>query len=174
MSNVITGLFIIAILLSGVMMLSQAGIVSLRQTVDAWDGLQTRQSAILLTRVEVAKTKHTPPQVDITLQNTGQVHLGSFSDWDVFVQYYDTSGTYYIKRLTYTTASSPGDNQWTVKGIYIDEDANTAEIFQPSIFDPDEYLVVRMKLSPAARTSQVNYATIAVSNGVTVSTTFRN
>ena len=174
MSNVITGLFIIAILLSGVMMLSQAGIVSLRQTVDAWDGLQTRQSAILLTRLSVADTTHTPPQADITLQNTGQVHMATFSAWDVFVQYYTTSGTYYIKRLTYTTAASPGDNEWTVTGIYTNESASTTEVFQPNIFDPDEYLVVRMKLSPAARTSQVNYATIAVSNGVTVSTTFRN
>lgn len=174
MSNVISGLIIIAIFLGGVALLSQAGIVSVRQTVDAWDGLQTRQSAILLTRVEVAKTKNTPPQVDITLQNTGQVHLGSFSAWDVFVQYYTLDGTYYIKRLTYTTASSPGDNEWTVRGIYVDENATTAEVFQPDIFDPGEYLVVRMNLSPSARTNQVNYATVAVSNGVTVSTTFAN
>ncbi len=172
MSNVITGLFIIAILLSGVMMLSQAGIVSLRQTVDAWDGLQTRQSAILQTRVDVTDTSSSPPQVDITVRNTGQVPIRAFSAWDVFVQYYTTGGAYYIKRLTYTTAASPGDNEWTVEGIYTNESASIVEVFQPNILDPDEYLVIRLSLSPSARTSQPNQAVIAVSNGVTVSTSF--
>lgn len=172
MSNVITGLLITAILLSGVMMLSQAGIVSLRQTVDAWDGLQTRQSAILLTRIEVTNTQINESQVHLTIRNTGQVPIRSFSAWDVFVQYYQTSGAYHVKRLTYTTENPPGNDQWTVEGIYTDANATTAEVFQPDILDPGEYVLLYLKLVYPPRATPPNNGVIAVPNGITVSTPF--
>ena len=162
----------IAFLLSGLGVLAQSGFTSINVLTEAWDSMEERSSEIADTRIEVLSSSHSAPNVDVTLKNSGLFSLGNFDEWDVLVQYYEAGGTYHADRLTYTTAAAPAGDQWTVTGIYSDASALTTEAFQPNIFNPDEEMIIRLNLSPSARSSPENQAAIATPNGVTVSTLF--
>ena len=57
--------------------------------------------------------------VTMTLANDGDVTLGRFADWDAIMEI-QTSPGLKISYLSYTENASPGADQWTVKGIYLD------------------------------------------------------
>jgi len=78
---------------------------------------------------------------------------------------------YHIERLAYKDGT-PGNNEWTVEGIYLDADTSEAEIFEPGIFNPNEEMIVQMKINPAAGEGTTNLATIATPNGISISATF--
>ena len=79
--------------------------------------------------------------LEVSLSNRGQTAIANFDQWDVIVQYYDSHDDYYVKWLPYVTGT-PGDNQWTVEGIYLDAEDETPEILGPGILNPGEEIQV--------------------------------
>ncbi|MBN1368568.1 MAG: hypothetical protein JW967_11645 [Dehalococcoidales bacterium] len=98
--------------------------------------------------------------IDIIIVNEGQTNLGSFPDWDAIVQYEDGSGNY----LTYTTSYPPGENQWTVEGLYLSN--GDPEIFNPNILDPGEQMTVSIELNPDLGTGESASFSISTPYGV--------
>ena len=172
MANAITTLLTVAVVLVAVALIGQSSFKSMDTLSTAWKEMEVRTGQIARTNIQVLSTSYTAPQVDITVKNTGLVALKDFSAWDVVVLYYEADGTYHPRWLPYTATNPPGDNQWTVVGIYVDAATSTAEVFQPNILDPEEEMVIRLRLSPAAASNGQNLAIIATPNGVSVSTMF--
>lgn len=113
--------------------------------------------------------------VDWTVRNTGQTELRGFEGWDLVVTYQDSPGSGLVtRRLTYSASSPPAVNDWTVTGVYLDAGALTDEVFDPGIVNPGEEMVISAQLSPVIAAGTTNMVTVAVSNGVTVSTQFSN
>ena len=114
-------------------------------------------------------------RLDFTLINDGQSQLRQISDWDVVVWYEGASGAgLQIEWLTYTVSATPSAGEWTLSGIYEDAGTLDPEVYQPGIVNPDEELIIRIELGPAAATSSSNTVTLAVEQGVAVTAVFTN
>lgn len=100
----------------------------------------------------------------ITVVNDGHTNLAQFPKWDVIAQY-ESSGTDYTTYLEYTTYVDPGDNQWTVDGIYLPDD--NPEVMDPNILNPGEKVVLRIGLNPLMDSTTYGRMTISTPNGVT-------
>lgn len=171
MANAVVTLMLVALMLTGVAVMARGSFTSVDLLAEAWSRMEARSGDIARTELEVVSTSRNAQMVDVVLRNAGQTGLRDFEEWDVIIQYYQASGTYYQVWLPYAESDPPGNNQWTVEGIYVDAAAAEAERFQPGIVDPDEEVKVRIKLSPAART-EANQAIIGTANGVSISTLF--
>ncbi|MCS7206871.1 MAG: hypothetical protein NZ951_02915 [Dehalococcoidia bacterium] len=172
MVSAITSLVSIALLLASVAFVGHSALASLHRLADAWEREQTRMAQTVRSRLGAVCTSSTGHQVYVVLKNTGEVPLFHFPRWDVFVQYYDTAGTYHQKRLVYTPGPYLGNNQWTVEGIYIHQENAIPERFQPTLLDPLEEVKLQFRLSPSANTTSANQVVVATANGVAVSTFF--
>jgi hypothetical protein len=62
--------------------------------------------------------------------------------------------------------------QWTISGIYVDADAMTPEVFEPGILNPDEEMVVQIKVSPSVAMTTTNLVTLNTLNGISASAHF--
>ena len=91
--------------------------------------------------------------------------LNDFPRWDVVIQYTGSDSSYYIKRLPYT-GGALGNNQWTVTGIFLDAQASDPEIFEPGILNPDEDVVLQIKLNPGVKSGSTNLASVVTPNGI--------
>lgn len=100
----------------------------------------------------------------VTVVNDGQTNLAQFPKWDVIAQY-ESSGTDYTTYLEYTTDVDPGDNQWTVDGIYLPDD--NPEVMDSNILNPGEKVVLRIGLNPLMDSTTYGRMTISTPNGVT-------
>ena len=109
--------------------------------------------------------------IELTLRNSGQVKLASFSKWDVIIQYHDDGDTYYIKWLPYTEETL-GDNEWQKTGIYLDAGDGTPEAFEPDILNPGEEMKIEAKLSPSPQEGTNVDVIISTPNGVQESGSF--
>jgi len=127
------------------------------------------RTALALVGVE---TQSAGSMIEITLKNTGTTKLADFDHWDVVIQYYTAAGVYVTAWFPYVASASPGNNQWTVKGIYGDAAAVTAEVYDPAILNPTEEIVIQIQVDPAVGADTTNLATIAVPNGVSLSAIF--
>lgn len=172
MAVVIASLMIVGLLLSAVGTMAQRSFASLDTASDAWKRMETRSTSIARTGIQVIGSADSNPVWDVTVKNSGQTPLADFDSWDVIVQYSLPSGAFQVTRLSYTAVPPPGDNQWTVTGIFINAGAGTPEVFQPKILDPNEEMVIRLKLAPAPPISGDRRITISAPNGVSISTMF--
>ena len=71
--------------------------------------------------------------------------VARFSDWAVLFKVQKSPALAY---LTYTTSTSPGSNQWSVKGIYLYATSSMPEVMDPGVFNPGEEMVVLANPSP--------------------------
>jgi archaellum component FlaF (FlaF/FlaG flagellin family) len=119
-----------------------------------------------------AETQNGGAIIQITLKNDGATRLADFDQWDVVVQYYTAAGVYVTNWFPYVEAATPGDNQWTVAGIYTSVAEAIPEAYEPGILNPGEEIVIRIKVLPEIGPDTTNLATVAVSNGVSQSAIF--
>ncbi len=171
MSNAIVALISVALILSSVALTAQGSFRSIAVLSDAWQQMEVRTKEMSRTNIEVINAQMTGAQVDVTIKNSGQTVLRDFSNWDVVMQYYDGSGNYYEKWIPYTSNPVPGNDRWTVEGIYVIA-STTPEVFQPNMFDPSEEMVIRVILSPAPSASSTKMVVIGTPNGVSASSNF--
>lgn len=173
MVNAIAALVALSVMLLAILSLGQSSLASVDLLSKTWKDTAQQRGEIRATQVQAlaAVTQSAGTIVKITLKNKGEKALLDFSRWDLALQYYDASGVYHIIWLPYV-ASGPGNNQWTVVGIYLTTTPSTPEVFEPGIFNPEEEMVIQAKVSPAVGTGTTNRATIATPNGVTTSVSF--
>lgn len=175
MSNAIVTLMTTAVVLTAVLALTQSAFKSASMLSESWVQMEERSATISRTEIQVVEVvTDTPPWVDITIENSGQVSIRDFEAWDVIVQYYATDTAFHQLWLSPSTdaAPPPGDNQWAVVGLYLDASASIPEAFQPNILDPAEEMIIRIKLAPGADGNSNNQAVISTPNGISVSTPF--
>ena len=172
METIVVSIICIALIVFGGMTMAQGFFSSVDSSTLGWEEMGARDEAIM--RTELAVVSSTMPnasRVEVTLRNDGQTKLRDFADWDVIVQYYDDGGDYYVKWLPYTSGT-PGNNQWTVEGIYQDAVSATVEAFETGILNPGEELVIWAELDPVVGTPTTNLVVISTSQGISATTTF--
>lgn len=172
MSNAIVMVIMTALMLAGVSILAQGSFTAVGSVSDSWKDMESRSSALSRTDIGIVDVSYATPTLDVTIANTGGESLREFGKWDVVAQYYETDGTYNTTYLTFTTATSVGDNEWNKVGIYLDASAGASEAYQPQILDPGEELVISLNMTPVADTAANNVVLIGTPNGVTVSEPF--
>ncbi len=172
MANAIVALITLAAMLVGVTFMSQEALRSVDSLSDSWKQMEVRSDDISRTGLEVIATTHDGQGITLTVRNSGHVALRDFEAWDVVVQYTRPNGVFHQEWLPYTANNPPGNNQWTVVGIYLDAAVPTSEEFQPGILDPGEEMKLKIVVSPPGDTGATHTAILGTPNGVTVSTSF--
>lgn len=143
-----------------------------------WTAEQARQEERLereRTDLEIiqAETQDSGSTIAVKVRNSGQVKLADFERWDLIVQYYSKPNDrdYLMSWLPYS--EGPLDNmQWTVSGIYLDANETIQEVFEPGILNPDEEMIIQIKVLPPIPVGSTNLLTISTHNGITVSSHF--
>jgi hypothetical protein len=172
METIFVSIICVALIVVGGMTMSRGFLSSMDNTSANIDVISQRNQEIMRTNISVISASQTNPNtLEVSLRNTGQTKLTDFGKWDVIVHHTDFEGNYSVTWLPFSS-SSPGNNQWTVDGIYSDAAHHTAEVFEPGIFNPDEEMVIRGKLDPLVGPGTPNWVLITTPNGVTVSKTF--
>ena len=173
METAIVSVMCIALIVVGGMTMSQGFLSSADSTMVGVKELSVRDGEIMRTELALLTTEVSGAgkYLDVSLRNSGQVKLASFSKWDVIVEYYGQGGGYHITWLAYTDGT-PGNNQWTVDGIYLSSENLTAEVFEPGILNPGEEMVVEANLNPRVRNKTAGDVVISTPNGVSALTTF--
>ena len=168
-SIIALGLFVFA-----TMAISQNLLASFDTVTSEFVGLSARTEDVARTDIEPVSTAVLPGRqiVEITLRNTGESKISDFESWDVTVQYYDYLDEYHTTWLTWVDGT-PGDNQWSVKGIYIDAADETPELMETGVLNPGEEIIIRAKLSPKVHLSANNLAIVSTADGVKTWNYFR-
>lgn len=170
METVIVSLICVVLIVLGGMTLSQGFLTSADTTSTALEELGTRDT-------EMTRTELTPLEVSVngsgsmltvSLENSGQTKLADFDNWDLIVQYYDDSSQYYTVWLPYQSGN-PGNNEWTVVGIYLESNPET---FEPNIVNPGEVVEIQAQISPAVGDNTTNMVVVCTPNGIPVSMYF--
>ncbi len=175
MSELLPSILMIAVvvLVVGIMAEQATGIDGpLRES---WATLQDRSKAQAETRINVTPSQPSvsvSPQVRLTLANDGNTTPGEFSDWDLILETQKASG-FGVAYLAHTTSTCPASGQWSVRGIYADVDALTAEVVEPGLLGPGEEMVAIFKPSVTIEESTVDRATFVAANGVTARAIFK-
>ena len=176
MANVVIGAIVVAMIIFGSVTLISASLGAAGELSLTWDEVLKRKGDNNRTEITLitADISGAGADVDISIRNSGQSALVSFTDWDAVIRYYDTTNNVglNIKWLVYATSSPPSANQWEVEGIYTDAGTKSAEIFEPNIFNPGEEMIVKVNIDPAIPVSTDNVVTIGAENGVSLSAPF--
>ncbi len=172
MSNALVSLIIIALMLTAVMLWSQTSLNMMDSSVQSWKQMVETTSEVSRTDINILSANCTAGNATVLVQNTGKLHIGKFSDWDVFVQHYAANGTLYIGSLTYTESSSPSADEWTVANIYTDDTLTQTEIFEPDIINPGEVAKFELWPDPQPGANKTNLVSISSPNGITASLQF--
>ena len=167
MESAIVSLISMTIILVGTLTMAQSTLSSVDTISASWLQAEERVGEIRRTALSLVVVSVQPGGilVDITLGNQGEVALNDFPRWDVVIQYTGSDSNYYIKRLPYT-GGALGDNQWTKTGIFLDAQASDPEIFEPGILNPDEEVVLQIKLNPAVKVGSTNLVSVVTPNGI--------
>ncbi len=175
METAIVSIICIALLVVGGMTMSQGFLSSVDTTTLGLETISERDEEIMRTDLStLSATMPATNRVEAALRNNGQTKLSDFARWDVIVQYYDSGGTYYVKWLPYTDNITLGDNQWRRKGIYLNAENQTAEVFETGILNPGEEMVIEARVSPATGVGTTNLLVASTSSGIPASIIFSN
>ncbi len=169
METVIVSLICIALVVFGGMAMSQGFMTSVDTSTTGLGEIGQRDETIIRTELSTVSTSlPSANTLEVTLENTGQVKLADFDKWDIIVQYYDGTGSYYTEWLPYTEAAL-GDNQWELAWIHLD---GATEVFEPNVLNPKEQIMIRAQINPAVGSNSTNMVVVATPSGITASTQF--
>ena len=173
METAIVSIICIALIVVGGMTMSQGFLSSVDTASLRLEKVSDRDEEIMRTDLAtIAANQIAEDTLEVTLSNSGQTKLSNFTKWDIIVQYYDSGGTYYVKWLPYTTDEAPGNNQWRKKGIYLNAENLTAEVFEPGILNPGEEMVIEAKLDPPVGVGTTNLVVTSTPSEIPASITF--
>ncbi len=108
--------------------------------------------------------------VDITIFNEGSLSYSQWSDWDVNISYTNLSGTIKLESDPYR--QNLVDGTWSLQGVYMDAGQATTELLEPSVFNPNEYLVIRMRLDEGTKSGSDGWIVVTPEDGVSASVFF--
>lgn len=168
METAISALIIISILVLTILGLFQYSMNAQAQIADASRVMQERIGEQARTNLTATSATTNPigDYVFMTVKNTGSTKIANFTAWDVILQY-TSAGNSYLVWCPYGS----GRNQWT-KQIYMTVSPPTAEVIEPEILNPGEYITFQIWISPTVSAGTTNMATIATPNGITASMVF--
>ena len=169
METAIVSIICIALIAFGGMTMSRGFMTSVDNSTAEMEANSQRNETIM--RTEIIPRSATLPAantLEIIVENSGQTRLADFDNWDVFVQYYDGTGTYHIAWLPFTE-DALGDNEWEVTWIRYN---GATEVFEPGVLNPKEQMLLRAQLNPAVGAGTTNMAVVATPSGITASTYF--
>jgi len=172
MSNALVALIIVAMMITTGMGFSKIAVSAVDDITDNWKQSATMAENRAGTDIRVLRTDIADNVVSLYLQNTGRTHLLNYEKWDIFVQYYEQSGTYHIQRLEFDSSSEPGINRWSIDQIFASSSLSQTEVFQPGILDPCEVARIVINLSPAPASSVPGWVVISTANGIVASVQF--
>ena len=174
MSKVVFSLIGIALFVLVGTTMSQNFISSVDSTTAGFVDLLERDENTIRTSISPVSTALLPGRqiLEVTLRNDGETQIADFALWDVTVQYYDYLNNYHTCWLTYVEGT-PDDNQWRVKGIYLDAGTETSELLEPGVLNIDEEIIIQAKLSPKVHITANNLAIISTPDGVKTWNYFR-
>ncbi len=172
METAFVSLICIALMVIGGMTMSHGFLRSVDNTSSNIQVISQRDQEIMRTNIQILNAAQTESAtiLEVCLRNIGQTKLVNFDKWDVIVHYHDSTPSEHIAWLPYTV--DPGDNQWTLEGIYMDSVTLKSEAFEPGILNSDEEIIIRCQLNPGVGQGTVNLISISTPNGITVSKTF--
>lgn len=163
MATIVVSIIIIALIVIGGMTMSQGILTSADTTALSVEKVSVREGKIMRTELNgVSATLPSSDNLQVTIENTGQLKLASFSKWDYIVEYYDASDNHYVKWLPYSEGTLD-DDEWQYTGIFV---SGQPEAFEPNILNPEEQLALEAKLNPAIGYRAVSVA-VATPSGVT-------
>jgi hypothetical protein len=170
METAILSIICVALIAFGGMTMSRGFITSVDKSARGMDNAGQRNETIMRTELTpISATLPTGNTLAIILQNTGQTKLSDYDKWDFIAQYYDSTGTYHVIWLPYTSGVL-ADNEWEFSWIHLDN--GQPETFEPGILNPKEEIMIKAQLNPAPGPGTTNLAVIAAPNGVTASIYF--
>ena len=172
MSTIITALVLIAMILTTSLTLAQSSFTSMDYLTQCWKLVSEAVKESLRTSITVISAQESGGSIEVLIRNSGSERIAQFDNWDVLVQYYDDSGVYYILEAEYVEGTSPGDNQWSVGGIYTDDSLMQNEVFEPGILNPGEVMLLVMNPVPSPGSKTTCLVTISTPGGVTASMQF--
>ena len=172
MSTVITTLVMIAMLLTTGLAMAQSSLTSMDYMAECWKETESSAQEISRTDISILDAQTAGGFVEVLIDNSGSIHIAQFPNWDVLVHYYDDNGDYYIVQAEYVEGTTPGDNQWSVVGIYTDDTLGQEEIFEPGILNPGEVMLLRVNLLPTPYGGTMCWVTVSTPGGVTTSVQF--
>ncbi len=173
MAIAVVSIICIALIVVGGMTMSQGFLSSAESTGLGVAAIGVRDGEIMRTELTplTADVGQGGQTLEVALRNSGQVKLARFSKWDVIVEYYGQGGAYRVAWLPYVDGT-PGNNEWTVNGIYLSAENLTAEVFEPGILSPGEEMVIDAQLSPSVKNNTSGDVVISTPNGVPASISF--
>ena len=171
MENVIVAVVVITLILLTAMTVFQSSLSAQDAIATAWQEMEERAGDRARTDLTpiTATIKSAGSLVEITLRNDGDTKLADFDRWDVIFQYYTDLPGYETDWYPYVN-SMPGNNQWTVAGIYVDAESAVPEVYEIGILNPEEEIVVQIQVWPVVGANTTNMVTVGTSNGVRTST----
>jgi hypothetical protein len=172
MSNAITSLLMVAFMIAVGMGFAKTAFTSVDAVADSYKQAEQLNLQTTRTGFSVLKAEITTGPVDVFIQNTGQVNLADFSNWDVVVHYYSQTGTYYIQRLPYAGMAVPGPNHWGLISLFTNQDLNQPEVFEPGKLNPGEVARLQINLMPEPGTNTQGWVIISTPSGITASVQF--
>lgn len=174
MDSALATIILATVVLFGILTLTDSYFTTQDALMIATQAMEARSRELAGTSLTLlaAETKSAGAFVELTFRNSGNTKLADFDQWDVIVQYYTAQGVYFMQWLPYVTTTTPGDNQWSVAGIYREAATTATEVYDPTILNPGEEIVLRIKLFPVVGPQTTNQVTIAVSNGISQSAIF--
>lgn len=160
MENALVSAFCVAIILIAVLTLIMVSINAATTVSESLKDMEEQSASIRLTDIVAALSgNYTGGEIYLMVNNEGQTRLAEFARWDVVAQYQDGTAKY----IDYTTDNPPGNNRWTVEGVYLSD--GNPEVIDPNILNPKEKMKVVVDLEPEI--VNVGRITLSTPNGVT-------
>ncbi|MEE8413346.1 MAG: hypothetical protein V3R96_02230 [Dehalococcoidales bacterium] len=163
MESLLIALVSVALVIIATVTMTISAFGSAITLTDSWNKMEKRAEDVRRTSIAV-----TPPDnyaggnIALLVINDGQTDLSDFTHWDIITEN-QTGSIWYIDY----TPDAPGNNQWTLEGIYLTSNLSTTEAFDFNILNPGETANLTIKLSPEIGAGKLGKITVSTPNGVT-------
>ena len=174
MSNVITSVISFAMMLAVIFSVLNGVLKLTNESAETQTALRRDAAVAALGSLTVIGATATPDagatNVDITMFNEGDLSYAQFKKWDVNISYTNGAGEMVLTRIPYRETLV--DGTWSLEGVYMDSGRITAEFLEPSVFNPNEYMVIRVRLGDAALPGTRGWAVVTPEDGISTSVFF--
>jgi archaellum component FlaF (FlaF/FlaG flagellin family) len=169
MDSVIAGIIVILLFLTAGLTLTTTFFEAQRDIQDAWQQAEVRidnRSRTNLMPIS-AKTQSNGSVAQLVYRNTGTARLTDFDEWDIIIQYTDSSDPagYHVDWLPQADGVIE-NNEWRMVGIYLSAETMAPEVYEPEILNPGEEVLIEVQIDPTLGYGRTLLAFLAVGNGV--------
>ena len=176
METILVILILMGIILFGAPLLAHSYFSSQEAIAASFREMQSRAAERAKTEISLLREQgQDGANVEFVLENAGNIKLADYDQWDVIVEYDDDAEPQERHSVWLPYSRWPDDNRWWVVGIYSDatiRGSEVAEAYEPGILNPEEEMVLALRLSPAVGLTTTNVATIVTVNGISASEVF--